>query len=89
MRLTAPRLAQLEERQFAEREVVGSNPGWTINQGEIILAVELCSDDHWVVTLSLVSLILVFKLEGDVKEPVTLFEKSRGCRINFCEYSSF
>ena len=31
--LTAARLAQLGERRSAEREVVSSNPGRTINQG--------------------------------------------------------
>ena len=31
--LTAARLAQLGERRSAEREAVGSNPGWTNTQG--------------------------------------------------------
>ena len=31
--VTAARLAQLEERRSAEREVLSSNPGRTINQG--------------------------------------------------------
>ena len=44
----AARLAQLEERWSAEREVVSSNPGRTISQGlyntgEIMLAVKLLS----------------------------------------------
>ena len=32
-RLHAARLAQLGEHRYAEREVAGSNPGWTNNQG--------------------------------------------------------
>ena len=42
----------------------------------------------------LVSFILVLQLEGDVKEPVTLFEKSRGRRLrchslsNLCRHRS-
>ena len=32
-RLTADRLAQLVERRTTVREVVGSNPDWTKNQG--------------------------------------------------------
>ena len=32
MKHTAARLAQLEKRRSAEREVVSSNPGWTNNQ---------------------------------------------------------
>ena len=31
--LTAARLAQLGERRSAEREAIGSNPGWTNTQG--------------------------------------------------------
>ena len=33
MKHTAARLAQLEKRRSAEREVASSNPGRTINQG--------------------------------------------------------
>ena len=36
--------------------------------------------------LALVSFILVLQLEGDVKEPVTLFEKSSGRRPNVKVY---
>ena len=32
-RLHAVRLAQLGEHRYAEREVAGSDPGWTNNQG--------------------------------------------------------
>ena len=32
-RLHAVRLAQLGEHRYAEREVAGTDPGWTNNQG--------------------------------------------------------
>ena len=54
--------------------------------GEIMLAVKPISQfrwsRHWVVTLSCWPFLFhpFLKLEGDVKEPVTLFEKSRGHR---------
>ena len=63
----AARLAQLEERWSAEREVVSSNPGRTISQGlyntgEIMLAVKLLSQyrwsRHWAIKLSRWSCLL-------------------------------
>ena len=52
--------------------------------GEIMLAVKPLSQfrslGRDVKPLALFSFILVLQLEGDVKEPVTLFEKSRGRR---------
>jgi len=51
-----------------------------------MLAVKTLSQFRWRVigrwrgAVGLVSFILVLQLEGDVKEPVTLFEKSRGRR---------
>ena len=65
--LDAARLAQLEERWSAEREVVSSNPGRTISQGlyntgEMMLAVKLLSQyrwsRHWAITLSRWSCLL-------------------------------
>ena len=54
--------------------------------GEIMLAVkpifQFRWSHHWVVTLSRWPFLFhpFLKLEGDIKEPVTLFEKSRGRR---------
>ena len=31
--LTASRLAQLEEHQSTEQDIMSSNPGWSISQG--------------------------------------------------------
>ena len=59
--------------------------------GEIMRAVKLLSQFRGG---DLVSFILVLQLEGDVKEPVTLFEKSRGRRLrchslsNLCRHRS-
>ena len=81
-RLHAARLAQLGEHRSAEREVAGSNPGRTNNQGlkktgETMLAV-LSWDDRvigrWRKTFGLVSFILLLsdKSEGDVKTHTTV-----------------
>ena len=79
------------ERRSSEREVVNSNPGPPgpstkvfKKSGEIMLAVKPLSQfrslGRNIKPLALFSFILVLQLEGDVKEPVTLFEKSRGRR---------
>ena len=79
---TAARVAQLEEPRSAEQEVVSSSTKVFKKSGDIMLAVKplfsvqmIASLGRDIKALALVSFILVLQLEGDVKEPVTLFKK--------------
>ena len=74
-RLHAVRLAQLGEHRYAEREVAGSDPGWTNTQdlkkktGEIMRLCWLCSVE------------MIASLGGDVKplalSPSSFFYQSK------------
>ena len=71
--VTAARLAQLEERRSADQPKSLKN-WWDHASCETPFSVQMIAS----LGVGLVSFILVLQLEGDVKEPVTLFEKSRG-----------
>ena len=73
--VTAARLAQLEERRSADQPKSLKN-WWGHASCETPFSVQMIAS----LGVGLVSFILVLQLEGDVKEPVTLFEKSRGRR---------
>ena len=73
--VTAARLAQLEERRSADQPKSLKN-WWDHASCETPFSVQMIAS----LGVGLVSFILVLQLEGDVKEPVTLFEKSRGRR---------
>ena len=73
--VTAARLAQLEERRSADEPKSLKN-WWDHASCETPFSVQMIAS----LGVGLVCFILVLQLEGDVKEPVTLFEKSRGRR---------
>ena len=91
---TATRLAQLGEHRSAEREVVGSNPGRTDNQG---LFLEKKSGEIMLTAIwDLVSVKVIASLGSDVKplalSPSSFFQqsKSKGTKKNphYCSKES-
>ena len=87
---------------MAEREVMGSIPGWTTYQGLKLTDKIMLGVHYKLVSIQMITslggdikplpfppILLHAKLVGNVKEPTSLFGKSRGHRPRCCGTSCF